>query len=53
MKSNKNLKTVSNFAEMHGLTKSYIYRLIRDKKMNCVTIDGVKFIDISIYKTIS
>jgi hypothetical protein len=43
------LRTVKNFALSHGVTAAYIYKMMGEKKMNPVIIDGVKFIDISVY----
>jgi hypothetical protein len=53
MKSNlKLLKTVKNFALKHKITPSYIYKLVRENRMNLVEVDGVKFVDTSKYPTI-
>lgn len=49
---NKWLKTVKNFASSHGVTASYIYKLVKEGKMDLVVIDNVRFVDTSIYKTI-
>ncbi len=46
------LKTIKNFALSMGVTPSYIYKLVREKRMELVTIDGVKFVDTSKYATI-
>ena len=46
------LKTIKNYAAMQQVTTSYIYKLITEKKMLPVVIDGVKFIDFSVYPTI-
>lgn len=43
------LRTVSNYAIREKVSTSYIYKLIRDKKMESVTIDGVQFIDVEAY----
>jgi hypothetical protein len=40
-----NLKTVNNYAKERGCTVGYIYKLIREKKIVPVKIDGVIFID--------
>jgi|GEM_PF-2375006 len=49
MESNKvdilNLKSVKNYALKEGVTSSYIYKLIKEKKLKSIDIDGVKFID--------
>lgn len=42
-----NLVKVRNYALYRGCTESYIYRLIRECKINSVEIDGVKFIRVS------
>jgi hypothetical protein len=47
-----NLKSVKNYADKHSVTTSYIYKLVKEKKMDTVDIDGVKFIDILKYPTI-
>lgn len=39
------LKTVKNFAVGEGVTPSYIYKLVKEGKMQLVLIDGVKFVD--------
>ncbi|MDB5153044.1 MAG: hypothetical protein JWR54_1795 [Mucilaginibacter sp.] len=46
------LKSVKNFAYKESVTTSYIYKLIKENKMNSVDIDGVKFIDILKYPTL-
>jgi len=48
----KVLKTVKNFAVGEGVTPSYIYKLVKERKMELVLIDGVKFVDIAKYNTI-
>lgn len=40
------LMTVKNFATKEGKTKAYIYKLIKEGRMNAFIIDGVFFIDI-------
>ncbi|MBA4196281.1 MAG: hypothetical protein C0459_01890 [Chitinophaga sp.] len=39
------LKTIKNYASMERVTPSYIYKLIRENKLEIVMIDGVQFID--------
>lgn len=39
------LKTIKNYAVGEGVTPSYIYKLVKEHKMQLVTIDGVKFVD--------
>jgi hypothetical protein len=46
------LKSVKNYATRESVTTSYIYKLVKENKMNAVDIDGVKFIDILKYPTI-
>jgi hypothetical protein len=50
--NSKWLKTVKNFAVGEGVTASYIYKLVKENKMKLVMIDGVKFVDTSMYPTI-
>ena len=49
-----NLKNIKNFADSKGWTASYIYKMIKEKKINkeaLIEIDGVKFIDIKKFTT--
>jgi hypothetical protein len=39
------LKTIKNYALGEGVTPSYIYKLVKEKKMELIMIDGVKFVD--------
>ena len=39
------LMTIKNFALKERVTASYIYKLIKEGKMQQLTIDGVQFID--------
>mgnify|MGYP001602189194 CR=1 FL=1 len=48
----KVLKTVKNYALGEGVTASYIYKLVKEHKMQLVMIDGVKFVDTKQYPTI-
>jgi hypothetical protein len=48
----KTLKTVKNFAVGHNVTASYIYKLVKEGKMQLVMIDGVKFVDTKDYPSI-
>jgi hypothetical protein len=41
---------VKNYADKQGVTASYVYKLIKEKKMDCIIIDGIQFIDINKYK---
>jgi hypothetical protein len=40
------LKTIKNYAVGFGVTASYIYKLIKEQKMESIEIDGVQFIDV-------
>jgi hypothetical protein len=40
-----NLQTIKNYATERMVTPSYIYKLIKENKMQAVVIDGVQFID--------
>lgn len=46
------LMTVKNYSLKTKVTTSYIYKLIKEKKMAAVEIDGVQFIDIVKYPTL-
>lgn len=46
------LQTVKNYADSFGVTVSYIYKLVREGRMHFLEIDGVKFVDTTIYATI-
>jgi hypothetical protein len=46
------LKTVKNFALGEGVTPAYIYKLVKEGKMELVKVDSVRFVDTSVYKTI-
>ena len=41
----KLLQTVKNYAVNRNVTASYIYKLVKEGKMQLVVIDGVKFVD--------
>lgn len=47
MIEHKNLRTIKNFAKLRGCAPTYIYRLIRNKEILPIEIDGVLFIDIT------
>jgi len=51
LKLNK-LKTIKNYATQEGVTSSYIYKLIKEMKMESIMIDGVQFIDTEKFPTI-
>lgn len=46
------LKTIKNFALGQSVTPSYIYKLVKEHKMQTVVIDGVQFIDTQKFPTI-
>lgn len=46
------LKTIKNYALNNNVTPSYIYKLVKEGKMNFIEIDTVKFVDISKYPSI-
>jgi hypothetical protein len=41
----KSLMTVKNFAICEGVTPSYIYKLVKENRMELVVIDGVRFVN--------
>ncbi len=41
------LLTIKNYAVRENVTPAYIYKLVKEKKMQVVNIDGVQFIDTS------
>ena len=45
----ENLLTIKNYAMKHSVTAAYIYTLIKREQMKPVVIDGVQFIDTTIY----
>jgi hypothetical protein len=47
-----NLLSIKHYALRNGVTPSYIYKLVKEKKMEIVNIDGVKFVDKSQFPTI-
>ena len=42
--SKENLQTVANYAKSHNCSPTWVYQLIKDKKVEMKEIDGVKFI---------
>jgi hypothetical protein len=40
----KKLLTISNFALLKGLSRQHVYKLIENKELTLVLIDGVSFI---------
>jgi len=45
-KITESLVKVSTFSKMSNYSVKHIYYLIKEEKINCIEIDGVKFIDI-------
>jgi len=48
----KNLLTIKHYALRNEVTPSYIYKLVKEQKMEIVNIDGVKFVDKVAFPTI-
>ena len=46
------LMTIKNYALKHGVTSSYIYKLIKENKMFSFPIDGVQFIQVDVFPSI-
>lgn len=44
-----NLMTIRNYAVKERVTVQYIYKLIRQGKMESLLIDGVQFVDAKAY----
>lgn len=42
-----NLMTVKNYARREGVTPAYIYKLIKQSRMESLSIDGVQFIEVN------
>ena len=51
--SNDNLLTIFNYAKLHDVTTSYIYKLIRNERMKPTVVDGVKFINKITYPSVT
>ena len=47
-----NLQTIKNYAKSEGVTPSYIYKLIKEGKMESFQIDGVQFIETNKFPTL-
>jgi hypothetical protein len=45
-----NLKTISDYAELCGVSKTVIYKRIEKKEIKVSVMKGVKVIDASLYK---
>lgn len=43
------LKTIKNYALKYKVTPSYVYKLIKQGDLKAVVIDGVQFIDTSVF----
>lgn len=48
----ENLITVKNFALKTKVSTAYIYKMLKEKTMSAVSIDGVLFIDKTKYPTL-
>lgn len=48
-----NLKTIKNYALREQVTPSYIYKLVKEKRIKVVVIDGVQFVNIAEFPTIA
>ncbi len=46
MASKKKLMTVANYATKIKATPTWVYRLIKNKKVKVVKIDGIQFIEV-------
>ena len=46
------LMTIKNYALKEHVTPSYIYKLIKENKMEALIIDGIQFIDVISFPTI-
>ena len=46
------LQTIKNYAKNEGVTPSYIYKLIKEGKMESFIIDGVQFIETNKFPSI-
>ncbi len=46
------LMTIKNYALKESVTPAYIYKLIKESKMDAFIIDGVQFVDITKYPVI-
>lgn len=44
--------TIKNYALKHGVTTSYIYKLIKEGKMFSFPIDGIQFIQVDVFPSI-
>ena len=43
----KNMIKISTFAKRHNISTTYVYKLIKEGKLHCEIIDGVKFIKLA------
>ena len=46
------LMTIKNYADKENVTTSYIYKLIKEGKMNSFVIDGIQFIQVDKFPAI-
>ena len=47
-----NLMTVKNYALQERVTPSYIYKLVKEGKMNFLSVDGVLFVEFNKYPSL-
>ena len=47
-----NLITVKNYALQERVTPSYIYKLVKEGKMNFLSVDGVLFVELNKYPSL-
>ena len=47
-----NLMTIKNYASKEDVTTSYIYKLIKEGKMDSFVIDGIQFIQVNLFPSI-
>jgi hypothetical protein len=47
-----NLATIKNYALKENVTTSYIYKLIKEGKMQSFSIDGIQFIQVDKFPSI-
>lgn len=50
--NSEQLKTIKNYAMQEKVTTSYIYKLVKEQKMQVVNIDGVQFVDVKQFPTL-
>ena len=42
----KKLVRVKTYAQQNGITSTWVYKLIKQGKLNCIIHDGIKFIQL-------